>query len=69
MDVERHPGQRVAVGQYTDIELSRIVSLREAVRLSNISKEGWYRNHSDKLIRLSPRRIGVRLRHALMLPE
>jgi hypothetical protein len=50
-------------------ELERIVPLSEAVRISNLSEDTWRRRHADKLVRLSPRRLGVRLRHALMLPE
>jgi hypothetical protein len=48
-------------------ELDRIVSLDEAVRLSTLSRDGWRRYHADKLIRLSPRRVGVRLRDVLQL--
>jgi hypothetical protein len=51
----------------TDRELDRIISLPEAERISNLSVESWKRNHSDKIVKLSPRRIGIRLRDALML--
>jgi hypothetical protein len=50
-----------------DRELDRIISLPEAERISNLSVESWKRNHSDKIVKLSPRRIGIRLRDALML--
>lgn len=50
-----------------DLELDRIISLREAEKLSTLSVDSWKRHHSDKLVELSPRRLGVRLRHALML--
>jgi hypothetical protein len=50
-----------------DRELDRIISLQEAERISNLSVESWKRNHSDKIVTLSPRRIGIRLRDALML--
>ena len=49
-----------------DTELDRIVSLAEAERLSSVSRDSWRRNHADKLIRLGPRRFGVRLRDVLM---
>lgn len=49
------------------VERLRIVSVAEAARLSGISEDGLRRHHSDKLIRLSPRRLGMRLRAALML--
>jgi hypothetical protein len=50
------------------LELERIVSLQEAARISDLSPDSWKRNHPDKLVRLSPRRLGIRLRDALMLP-
>jgi hypothetical protein len=50
-----------------ELELERIVSLQEAATLSSISADSWKRNHREKLVELGPRRLGVRLRHALML--
>ena len=41
------------------VERLRIVPLAEAARLSGISEDGLRRHHSDKLIKLSPRRIGI----------
>jgi hypothetical protein len=38
-------------------ELDRIISLQEAEK----------RNHRDKIIKLSARRVGIRLRDALMI--
>jgi hypothetical protein len=49
------------------VELDRIISLDEAEQVSNLSQESWRRRHRDKIIKLSPRRVGVRLRDALML--
>lgn len=48
-------------------ELDRIVSLQEAEKLSGISGYTWRRNHPEKIIKLSARRVGIRLRDALML--
>jgi hypothetical protein len=48
-------------------ELDRIVSLQEAARISNLSADTWRRIHPDKIVKLSPRRVGIRLRDALML--
>lgn len=50
-----------------ELKLERIISLREAEAISNLSADSWLRNHRDKIVKLSPRRLGVRLRHALML--
>jgi hypothetical protein len=47
--------------------LDQIISLTQAESISGLSVETWKRAHPDKLIQLSARRIGVRLRDALML--
>ena len=49
------------------LELRRIVSLDEAARLSGLSKATIQRCHSDKIIELSPRRLGMRIGDALSL--
>jgi hypothetical protein len=49
------------------LELDRIISLQAAEQVSSLSPESWKRNHPDKVVELSPRRFGVRLRDALML--
>jgi hypothetical protein len=49
------------------VECLRIVPLAEAARLSGISEDGLRRHYSDKLIKMSPRRVGMRLGDALML--
>jgi hypothetical protein len=49
------------------LELERIISLQEAEKVSDLSPDSWKRHHGDKLVKLSPRRLGVRLKHALML--
>ena len=50
-----------------DLELQRIITLQEARNISSLSSNSWKRHHSDKIIEMSPRRLGVRLRDALML--
>jgi len=49
------------------LELDRIISVQEAEEVSSLSVDSWKRHHADKLVELSPRRLGVRLRDALML--
>jgi hypothetical protein len=49
------------------LELDRIVSMQEAEAISSLSPWSWRRNHPDKVVKLSARRDGVRLRDALML--
>ena len=50
-------------------ELDRIVSLKQASELCNLSPWTIKRHHPGKLIQLSPKRLGMRLRDALMLSE
>jgi hypothetical protein len=50
-----------------ELELERILSLQEAETITTLSPDSWKRHHADKIVRLSPRRLGVRLRDALML--
>jgi hypothetical protein len=49
------------------IELERIVTLAEASRLSSESIDTLRRRHGDRIIQLSLRRQGMRVKHALML--
>jgi hypothetical protein len=51
------------------IELNRIIPISEAAELSSISPDGWYRHHRDKLIQLTAKRMGVRLRDALFIQD
>jgi predicted HTH domain antitoxin len=50
-----------------EFELARIVSLDEAARLRNVSVDTLMRHERDRIIRLSPRRLGMRLKDALAL--
>ncbi len=52
-----------------ELELERIVSLRQVKKLSSLSRDSLKRYYADKIIELSPRRLGMRLRDALMLSE
>jgi hypothetical protein len=52
-----------------DLELDRIVSIPQASKLSNLSEDTLRRKYADKIIQLSPRRQGMRVRHALMLEK
>jgi hypothetical protein len=51
--------------EFSAIELVRVVSLTEAARLLNISTDGLRRHHAHLIRRMSPRRIGMRLRDVL----
>ena len=49
------------------IELLKIVEPDEAERLCSLSWDSIRRNHPDKVVQLSKRRVGMRIGHALML--
>jgi hypothetical protein len=51
------------------IEGERIVSLVEASRLAGVSIDTLKRRHGDKIVRMSAKRIGMRLRHVLSLAQ
>lgn len=51
----------------TRSDLDRIVPLAEAAQRSSLSKDTLLRTHRDKIIRLSERRFGMKLRDVLSL--
>ncbi len=51
------------------VELLRFVGPDEAERLSTLSWDTIKRKHADKIVRLSERRVGMRVGHALMLAD
>jgi len=53
----------------TPTELLRIVEMEEAARLSSLSADTLVREHADKIVKLSSRRNGMRVAHALMLND
>jgi hypothetical protein len=52
-----------------ELELERIIPLEQAAELRSTSVDTLKRRHADKIMALSPRRLGMRLRHALMLEK
>jgi hypothetical protein len=51
------------------LELLRIAEMPEAARLAGVSGDTLKREHSDKIVKISRRREGMRVAHALMLHE
>lgn len=49
-----------------ELTLDRIITLQEAEAVSSLSPDSWKRHHPDKVVELSPGRLGLRLRDALM---
>jgi hypothetical protein len=50
-----------------ELELERIVPLQEAAKLQSTSVDTIKRRHRDKIIELSPRRLGMKLKDALIM--
>lgn len=48
-----------------ELELERIITLKEAHELSGLSPDAWKDNYPEYVIRLSPRRLGIKLKHVL----
>ena len=51
------------------LELNRIASLQEASRLLGLSRDSLRRHHADKIVKLSPRRSGMRVVDALTIQQ
>jgi hypothetical protein len=47
----------------------RILTLREAAKLTSLSEDTLRRNHPDKIRKLSARRCGMKLRDVLAIGE
>ena len=52
-----------------ELELERIITLREAHDISGLSPDAWRNNYPDLIIRLSPRRQGIKLKHVLSVGQ
>jgi hypothetical protein len=49
------------------LELERIVLLEEAERITTLSPDTLKRRYAPCIVRLSPRRVGMKLRHVLAI--
>jgi hypothetical protein len=52
---------------FTPLELERICPMEEIEQLTNLSHDTIVKHHRDKLVRTSPRRIGMPLKHVLAI--
>jgi hypothetical protein len=52
-----------------ELQGERIVSLQVASEISGLSVDAWKDNYPELILRLSPRRLGVKLRHVLNIGE
>jgi hypothetical protein len=57
------------LSQLSPLELNRIVTLDEASRLSSVSKDTLRTHFADKILHLSPKRDGMRVKDALLLGD
>jgi hypothetical protein len=53
----------------TELQQERIVSMTEAAEISGLSIDSWKRHYRHLIIRLSARRLGVKLKDALRLGQ
>lgn len=53
----------------TAIMLMRIVNIRKAAELAGVSKNTLLAHFADKIIQITPGRIGMRVRDALRIAE
>lgn len=52
-----------------DIELQRVIPLKQAAEVGGVSADTIRRNYPNLIIKLSPRRVGVRLCDALRIGQ
>jgi hypothetical protein len=49
------------------LELERVLPLPEVEKITSLSHDSLKRRHRNKIVRLSPRRVGMKLRDALAI--
>ena len=59
--------RRNNVASELDLELRKIITLERASELTTLSADSLKRHHADKIRRLGPRRLGMRLADALAI--
>jgi hypothetical protein len=47
------------------LALERVIPLQEVTKITSLSRDTLQRHHKAKIVDLSPRRRGMKLRHAL----
>jgi hypothetical protein len=53
--------------QPTWLELERVLSMPEVEEITSLSVDSLNRHHKEKIVELSPRRRGMKLRNALAI--
>ena len=66
MPIDKRPDSNSSLLTWP-VEWLRIVPPVEAEKLSSLSWDSIKRHHSDKVVQVSARRVGLRVGHALML--
>jgi hypothetical protein len=62
-------GRRPKAQGYAERDLDRVLTLVEAAKHLGVSPDTLKRRHRDKIVVLSPRRIGMRYRHVLEIAQ
>ena len=52
-----------------ELALERIVTMQEAYEISGLSPDAWRDNYPEFVLRISPRRQGVKLKHVLSVGQ
>jgi len=63
-------GKQKAADKYAlpdGLEMQRIIPLQAAAKICGLSPDSLKRNHAGKIIRLGPRRLGIRVADALTI--
>ena len=68
-DAEDLPAPFCARGPPTAFELERMLTLDQVAEFSGLSKDGIRRHYAHLIRRLSPRRVGMKLRDALTIGD
>jgi hypothetical protein len=49
------------------LALERVIPLLEVTEITSLSRDSLQRHHKDKIVDLSPRRRGMKMRHVLAI--
>jgi hypothetical protein len=61
------PKRRQKHPELTPLELLRVAALPEVKRITGLSADTLKKHYADKIVRVSPRRIGMRIRDVLAI--
>jgi hypothetical protein len=65
--VARAPPDHDHPQPFTPLELERVAGMPEVERLTNLSSDTIKKHYREYLVHVSPRRIGMRIKHVLVI--